>query len=65
MTLRVNVALTDYRQVDVDADRSVHPSDLKALIDAAVRREWGDHDEIRVVIIEEVIGEEATHAPDQ
>lgn len=62
MKLRVNVSLTNVRQIDIDVeDADIYAGDLKLLIFAAARREFGEHDEMRIVSVEEVIGEEATH----
>lgn len=54
--LRVCLALTNKRQIDVEAEPGIHPGDLKALIFAAARREFGEHDEMRIVSMEEVAG---------
>lgn len=58
--LRCIVALTNQREIDVEAEPGIHPGDLKALIFAAAQREFGEHDEVRIVLVEEVVGEEAS-----
>lgn len=76
MKLRVSVKMTNVRQFEVEvADPDLYAGDLKVLIFAAAKREFGEHDEMRIVSFEEVIGEahldeqgrrepeEAPHAP--
>lgn len=76
MKLRVSVKMTNVRQFEVEvADPDLYAGDLKVLIFAAAKREFGEHDEMRIVSVEEVIGEahldeqvrkepeEAPHAP--
>lgn len=64
MKLRVNVKMTNVRQFDIEVDDpDIYAGDLKVLIFAAAQREFGEHDEMRIVSVEEVIGEaEASHA---
>jgi len=62
--LRVVLSLTNTRQIDIDVeDPDIYAGDLKLAIFAAAKREFGEHDEMRIVSVEEVIGEEAPHAP--
>ena len=61
MKLRVSVKMTNVRQFEVEvADPDLYAGDLKVLIFAAAKREFGEHDEMRIVSVEEVIGGEAT-----
>ena len=64
MKLRVNVRMTKVHQFDIEIDDpDMYAGDLKVLIFAAAKREFGEHDEMRIVSVEEVIGEaEASHA---
>lgn len=55
MNLRVIVSLTNTRQIDLsDVPTGIHPGDLKTLIFAAAKREFGEHDEMRIVSMEEI-----------
>lgn len=56
LQLRVDLTLTNRRQINVEAAPGIHPGDLKTLIFAAARREFGEHDEVRIVSVEEVAG---------
>lgn len=59
MKLRVNLSLTNVRQIDVAVDDpNIYTGDMKALIFAAAKRELGEYDEIRIVSVEEIIGAE-------
>lgn len=61
MKLRINVSLTTVRQIDIEVDDpDIYAGDLKQLIFTAARREFGEHDEMRIVSVEEVIEQEAT-----
>lgn len=58
MNLRVIVTLTNTRQIDLsDVSTGIHPGDLKTLIFAAAKREFGEHDEMRIVSMEEIAGD--------
>ena len=53
--------MTNVRQFDIEVDDpDMYAGDLKVLIIAAAQREFGEHDEMRLVSVEEVIGEGAT-----
>lgn len=56
LQLRVNLTLTNRRQINVEAAPGIHPGDLKTLIFATARRDFGEHDEVRIVSVEEVAG---------
>lgn len=61
MNLRVIVTLTNTRQIDLsDVPTGIHPGDLKTLIFAAAKREFGEHDEMRIVSMEEIAGDGGT-----
>lgn len=64
MNLRVIVTLTNQRQIDLsDVPTGIHPGDLKTLIFAAAKREFGEHDEVRIVSMEEIAGVDAPAPP--
>lgn len=57
MNLRVIVTLTNTRQIDLsDVPTGIHPGDLKTLIFAAAKEQFGAHDEVRIVSVEEIAG---------
>lgn len=61
MNLRVIVTLTNQRQIDLsDVPTGIHPGDLKTLIFAAASREFGEHNEVRIVSMEEVASDAPT-----
>lgn len=65
MKLRVIVSLIDLRQIDLaDVSPGIHPGDLKQLVFVAASREFGEHDEVRIVSVEEMIGADTTPADD-
>lgn len=55
--LRCIVALTNQREIDVEAEPGIHPGDLKALIFAAAKEQFGAYDEVRIVSMEENAGD--------
>lgn len=54
MNLRVNLALTSYRQIDITVRPGLGPVDLERLIYAIADQTHGYHDEVRIRSLEEL-----------
>jgi len=46
MIYKVQVALTDVRQVEIESDKPLEWPEIKRLAEEKARREYGVHDEI-------------------
>jgi hypothetical protein len=64
MQLRINLALTNYRQVDITVCDTITPSDLLRVVTEVAHGSHGSHDHVAIQSVEELPDPEGVpHAP--